>query len=135
MSAPEQITLRQQLELGTKVIEHIERHPEGHENGSWFGTDACGTTRCIAGWTLYFAGYEMRLEGVGTPMELRLGAEAEWTPTSAVMFSGTAADLLGMDPETAHDVFFEDDNDFSLTLFRDHIEDLKAKVEKVEEPK
>ena len=37
------------------ALEHIIKHPEQHDQTSWYG--ACGSLRCVAGWIAFFAGY------------------------------------------------------------------------------
>lgn len=39
------------------AIEHVIRHPEEYDQSTWRGRGACGTTRCIAGWIAYWAGW------------------------------------------------------------------------------
>ena len=40
-------------EAAQKVLDHIELHPEKHDQQAWANTsNACGTTGCIAGWTV-----------------------------------------------------------------------------------
>jgi hypothetical protein len=36
----------------TAVLEHIEQHPEQHDQESWSMRTDCGTTACAAGWTV-----------------------------------------------------------------------------------
>jgi|GEM_PF-3357940 hypothetical protein len=44
-------------ELAYRVLDHIDAHPEQHDQGTWIkvGTD-CGTVACFAGWTCLLAG-------------------------------------------------------------------------------
>jgi hypothetical protein len=34
------------------VLEHIEQHPEQHDQGTWSMRTDCGTTACAAGWAV-----------------------------------------------------------------------------------
>lgn len=68
----------EQRELAGMVLEHIEAHPETHDQFSWIVTDwkewagdslpsmaelqSCGTTACVAGWTVL----------LGAPAEVRV---------------------------------------------------------------
>lgn len=61
-------TPEEALANAEQVLDQITSHPETHDNGSWFGdgenslvadANACGTTRCVAGWSAFFAGYRM----------------------------------------------------------------------------
>lgn len=38
------------------VLNHIETHPEQHNQSSWGVKTECGTTACFAGWTLLMFG-------------------------------------------------------------------------------
>lgn len=48
---------RPNAELAYRVLDHINAHPEQHDQGTWItvGTD-CGTVACFAGWTCLLAG-------------------------------------------------------------------------------
>lgn len=37
------------------ALTHIITHPEDHDQTTW--RNECGTTRCVAGWIAYMAGY------------------------------------------------------------------------------
>lgn len=43
------------VEMCKKVYDYITEHPDQHDQESF--QNACGTTRCIAGWAAYFEGY------------------------------------------------------------------------------
>lgn len=39
------------------TVRHVETHPNEWDQGSWGRVSRCGTTRCMAGWVVYRAGY------------------------------------------------------------------------------
>lgn len=130
--------IKEQLELGTKVLEHIQQHPEQHDNGSWFSEEGdeyhregCGTTRCVAGWTLHFAGYQMRCSA-GNPMQIRRTPEEQWEPVSGTQFAARASDLLGLDSDDADDMFQSGDEE-AVDLLADHVHSLSYRVKRLEE--
>jgi hypothetical protein len=93
------------LPLLRKVLEHVSAHPDEHDQDYWGHRTDCGTTRCIAGWTTYFSGYQ----------------ETDWGPLlwaggdglSAVEKDGrttsvawAAQTLLGLSYEEADELFY-----------------------------
>lgn len=46
-------------ELGRLVLRQVTEFPESFDMGDWAGSNACGTTACIAGWAMFFSGYEV----------------------------------------------------------------------------
>jgi hypothetical protein len=46
------VTGRPNAELAWRVIDHIDAHPEQHDQNAWIDKSAsCGTVACYAGWT------------------------------------------------------------------------------------
>ncbi len=45
-------------ELAYKVLDHIDAHPEQHDQRSWTEKVGCGTVACFAGWTCLLSGDE-----------------------------------------------------------------------------
>lgn len=54
-------------ELARQIWDHLNEHPDEHNQHSWIsGNEKCGTTRCIAGWAVFFAfGRDIRLSTDG----------------------------------------------------------------------
>ena len=46
--------------LRKRVLHQIETEPETFDMSSWEGEYACGTTRCLAGWAVFFGGESER---------------------------------------------------------------------------
>jgi hypothetical protein len=44
--------------LARAVLDHLDAHPEAHNQYRWGFRGECGTTACIAGWALILSGYE-----------------------------------------------------------------------------
>lgn len=42
-----------------KALEHIDAHPEEHDQGVWARRTPCGTAYCLAGHVAVLAGYEI----------------------------------------------------------------------------
>jgi hypothetical protein len=48
-------------ELARAVHDQIFLHPETHDQTAYFSIGSCGTTACVAGWSLKLAGCEQQL--------------------------------------------------------------------------
>ncbi len=44
-----------------RVVLHCLLNPDAHDQGRW--SSSCGTVRCVAGWTVEFAGHPLILRG------------------------------------------------------------------------
>lgn len=49
-------------ELAYRVLDHIDAHPDQHDQGRWFRKTACGTAGCFAGWTVALAGHRIEFD-------------------------------------------------------------------------
>jgi hypothetical protein len=92
------------LDLLDAVVEHIDTHPEEHDQSDWI----CGTTACVAGRVALFSGWRPVFN---PPCGLAF-CDCH-THTGLVekdgqrrRVSGVAQDLLGIDDDTADDLFF-----------------------------
>lgn len=45
--------------LLTKVLEHVTAHPEEWDQSNWAVRRDCGTTYCVAGWTVTMTGHDV----------------------------------------------------------------------------
>jgi hypothetical protein len=71
-------------ELAYRVLDHIDAHPEQHDQGLWFAEKyECGTVACFAGWTAMLAGG--RLAKV----------KDEWDFATTVIVGGLPEELIG----------------------------------------
>ncbi len=64
-----------------EVLAFIELHPQQWDQGAWIQTGVCGTTACLAGWTVVLAdpvvgGLERMFEVDFTRMDIRGRAQA-----------------------------------------------------------
>lgn len=93
-------------ELFKKIYEQITRYPETHYQGTWTeceadtvpeipGFEGCGTTRCVAGWALYF-------HNPGQSIYL---TAREIDPACTTDPQTAAAELLGLDPNESDELF------------------------------
>ena len=111
------------IELAEKVLKQVKENPEQHDQHNWITKSDCGTRACLAGWTVHIAG-------------LRPGTWIEgpvWSAWSTVSVGGVernidrvAAELLGMDEESADRIFYTLSNEHSIELFTEAIEEAKA---------
>lgn len=84
-----------------RVLIHIIKHPENYDQTNW----SCGTTRCVAGWIVDFAGYQFVTSGSVVPNYVSLAEVTEdgyvpsyiWDLSSDV--ETVALRLLNLDPE------------------------------------
>lgn len=101
------------IELAKVVLKQITTHPEEHHQHYWEcdwwpelpnsvnPNGFCGTTRCIAGWTAYFA-----------------GEPQDWSNPE-----GQGARLLGLKSDVAYDLFHTMDNDLAVVRLTTLIEE------------
>jgi hypothetical protein len=91
--------------LAYKTLDHIDAHPEQHDQHVWISTPSCGTSACLAGWVCLLAGdkpaYAPQDEDPETNLVTVLGAE---NPAYDVRVPQRAADLLSIpyDPDSAY---------------------------------
>lgn len=94
-------------ELAQKVAQWITDNaaPNGSLGmGDWGQKTACGTTACIAGWTMILTG-RASWQGTSTRQKLMAVYENNTTPTiSAVEIN--AAELLELDDDQSRDLFY-----------------------------
>ena len=79
----------------------ISNVPELHNQESWTTETACGTKRCVAGWTLFNEGY--------SDLTIRIWGSYE----HQLLMSHTAAkaaELLGINRRDAYILFYQTDN-------------------------
>lgn len=73
--------------LITKVMDHIEAHPQEHDQGTWASRTGCGTTYCFAGhavnMTLPETGRFLFGAVVTDAYEVRIGLETVPIPVRA----------------------------------------------------
>ena len=80
------------------VLDHIEQHPNLHEQVSWAGKSACGTTGCVAGWTVMLCDGWKYDEMWGL-----VDAEGNTARNAYVFREATAS--LGLEEEEARELF------------------------------
>lgn len=81
------------VELFRKIRDRIAQYPESFDMNNWEAVGegtGCGTTRCVAGWALFYHHGE-------TPLH-------EIVPR--VSYSVDAAEVLGIDARTADGLFY-----------------------------
>lgn len=82
-----------------KIYDQISQHPETHDQMSFEKSSYCGTTRCVAGWAIYFAYNNASIYDVD---RLNYRNKPGLSSTSSI-----AADILGLTSDQAHDLFYE----------------------------
>jgi hypothetical protein len=76
--------------LAYKVLDHIDAHPEQHEQSVWTTMTYCGTAACFAGWTCLLSGDRLVEDEDGdTDVEVWVGGNIRRIPERA-------AELLGI---------------------------------------
>lgn len=82
-------------ELFQKIYDQISQHPETHWQGWWETTEnACGTTRCVAGWAVHFQNTEQ--DTYSTCCDLGYNGNHEIA----------GRELLGLTNEEAYELFY-----------------------------
>ena len=98
-----------------RVLAQILYAPETHNQDTWAKEDECGTTRCVAGWAVYFSDdyfiqkYEWQTSG--QPVRVSDG--------STVLWSEAGADVLGIDLAQADYLFFETNNEQAVDFLKE----------------
>lgn len=116
-------------ELFAKIRDIIRDNPEQHDQ-STFEDDACGTTRCVAGWAIYLeAGAPLFTSDPGvclTPevkaLEERLGLVRGGFEDDLDMVPVIAQKLLGLNDQQAHQLFYRMNNRRALELVERYAE-------------
>lgn len=116
-------------ELFAKIRDIIRDNPEQHDQ-STFEDDACGTTRCVAGWAIYLeAGAPLFTSDPGvrlTPevkaLEERLGLVRGGFEDDLDMVPVIAQKLLGLNDRQAHQLFYRMNNRRALELVERYAE-------------
>lgn len=120
----------EQKERARKVLDQVEREPESLYMACWVVPEddgrrnwktgepvpGCGTTRCIAGWLVYneaLPGEESHGTRRRVAGELGLSSGA---------YDVVGAALLGLTPQQARDLFFEDDEREAVEMLRAYVE-------------
>lgn len=84
-------------ELAQKVLDHVEAHPEQHDNSIWVNTgqttveqgSLCGTTACLAGWAVLLN--RKKNEAPHRTLQRlarELGVPADWQTVAAKLLLG-----------------------------------------------
>lgn len=121
-------------DLARKIILSALRHPERHSQSYWYDINTrqgpvvlsvedvngdapamCGTTCCIAGWSLLHDGWEIvSTPDHGTYMANETYATMRAPHRNLISVEGAAANVLGIDYDTANDIFYEMDERAAL---------------------
>lgn len=102
----------EQVRRAYETLDHIERHPEKHDQNWWLATSAvwksgfdaaramneCGTTACTAGWTVLLAGETIHRGSV------------VYRSSGIASVEEAATELLGLTSEERCQLFFGADD-------------------------
>lgn len=90
--------------IANNVYEHIMANPEKHDQENFWNQNDCGTTMCVAGWTLFLE------EGIKSSLGYYARYDSEYCDISE-----TAGTLLGFDDyEESEWLFYEFDNEAAV---------------------
>lgn len=93
------------LPLIRKVLDHIEAHPETHDQDTWGQRTECGTTLCFAARALALAGGVFEWYESVDGGELIGQVALPGQPTAGGV-ERTAKELLGLDRVEVEELFF-----------------------------
>lgn len=93
------------IELMTKVRDHVVAHPEQHDQGTWARKTECGTTACAAGWTLLLGNPEVAREYADEEVFTFTGVVRRVFGSPSV--ADAAANLLDIDAYQADMLFIQ----------------------------
>jgi len=86
-----------------KALEHIDAHPEEHDQRSWARKSSCGTTMCLAATVAVLAGHEIDWS---KPL-MTTGYSAHFYElVDGRKIPDAAQESLGADDEQAHSLFY-----------------------------
>lgn len=102
MNAPRSHTCPN-VPLLKRVLDHIEAHPETHDQDWWAEDTACGTVMCIAGHTVAMTGHTIDLHGDDDQ-------DGDYAEPGARLIDGrriedVAREELGLTRQQAYDLF------------------------------
>lgn len=120
---------RLNIELAEKVLQQVEQHPETHDQNHWMRRNSCGTTACLAGWTVSIAASDHEPDWEEDLVETGAEyAEEVIVPGRDVYraISVLAAELLGMDFDDAFRMFHVMDARAAIGILRGHVEEARA---------
>jgi hypothetical protein len=116
------VTARPNAELAWRVIDHIDAHPDQHDQGHWVRQTDCGTTACFAGWTTILSGDRpvTELPGYVDGFTDVVTVDPEGRSYDLTV-QARARELLGITHQAAHDLFY---NAMSLDDLRDAVAEI-----------
>lgn len=122
----------------TQITEHPETHSQTTFEGVGYDDDVCGTTRCIAGWAVYFWAQDRGIEGgVMDLAEAYVAEVGVATILDAIEYGedsngdgvedieAAAAHILGLKYSESHPLFYNLNNYSALRQFERHVEEAK----------
>lgn len=101
-------TEAQRLELWRKIDAQLVNEPESHDQSDFeSGDDDCGTSRCVAGWAVYFfSGRDVSI------YQSKRILEKQHYPGEGFVHTATMGQhILGLSQENADWLFYDTDND------------------------
>lgn len=108
------------IELMTKVRDHVVAHPEQHNQGMWAEKTECGTTACAAGWTLLLGNPEVAREYAAEEVFTFAGVVRRFLGFASVV--SAAGSLLGIDRNQAHKLFYAATHEGAIAVMNKLIE-------------
>lgn len=100
-----------------KVLEHLVAHPEEHEQTYWgYRGSACGTKACIAGTTVLMDSQTTVLWSHNGDLAGSVGVNNQY-----MGLADRAAQLLGLNREDAHNLFYNGSNSDALAQLESYI--------------
>ena len=114
------MTTFEQQALAQQVLDHVEAHPENHDQGNWGKKNECGTTMCIAGTAALLSG-SAHFEQIRHPYHnnayLRINEDIAHNYRGDTFFE-LGKDLLGLEAEDAFQIFYCLENDKAKEALR-----------------
>lgn len=128
-------TALDQLALAERVLKQVTDFPDEHSQGSWESVislrlrrdTACRTTRCVAGWAVYYAGGRMARDYPGSSLSSGRVADLGHLgfPNGSAV-PRVARELLGL---RTSDLFYRC-NERAVEELGRHVEALRRRVER-----
>jgi hypothetical protein len=104
------------VEMLQRVLAQITEHPETHNQNTW--ESRCGTTRCVAGWAIYFASVDAGVPAQGVTLSVRV--RGVFGPGDG-SFQHAARTILRLDWETSEELFHYATDDETVVLIQNLI--------------
>lgn len=88
----------------TQLADHLETHPNSHDQAVFAERNSCGTVHCAAGWTVVLAGWPLFWVKAAASTEV---ANKTYNDGRFLPVDLAAQQILGLTDEQANSIFYD----------------------------